>query len=54
MHYYPFLDHLEPIVLESLLVELSLAAPPVEVGWQVPLARFRAFYTLVRDWNLII
>jgi hypothetical protein len=23
----------------------------VEVKWQVPLMRFRAFYTLIRDWN---
>jgi hypothetical protein len=24
---------------------------PVEVEWQTPLVIFRAFYTLVRDWN---
>jgi hypothetical protein len=55
MHYYPFLDHLEPIVVESPLVVLCLVGrTSVEVRWQVPLMRFRAFYTLVRDWNLRI
>jgi hypothetical protein len=55
MHYYPFLDHLEPIVVESPLVVLCLADRTlVEVEWQVPLTRFRAFYTLVHDWNLRI
>jgi hypothetical protein len=24
----------------------------VEVEWQVPLVRFRAFYTLVNEWNV--
>jgi hypothetical protein len=53
MHYYPFLDHLDPIVVERLLVVLCLAdRTPVEVEWQVPLVRFRSFYTLVHEWNV--
>jgi hypothetical protein len=24
----------------------------IEVKWQVPLVRFRAFYTLVNEWNV--
>jgi hypothetical protein len=52
MHYYPFLDHLDPIMVENLLVVLCLADRTlVEVEWQVPLVRFKAFYTLDRDWN---
>jgi hypothetical protein len=48
MHYYLFLDHLDPIMVESLLIVLCLVdRTPVEVGWQVPLTRFSAFYTLV-------
>jgi hypothetical protein len=53
MHYYPFLDHLDPIMVESPLVMLCLAdRTMVEVEWQVPLMRFRAFYTLVHEWNV--
>jgi hypothetical protein len=38
--------------MENLLVVLCLAdRTPVEVEWQTPLTRFRAFYTLVRDWK---
>jgi hypothetical protein len=44
MHYYPFLDHLEPIMVESSLVVLCLEdRTPIEVGWQVPLVRFNPF-----------
>jgi hypothetical protein len=36
----------------GLLVVLCLAdGTLVEVKWQVPLVRFRAFYTLVHDWS---
>jgi hypothetical protein len=53
MHYYPFLDHLDPIVMEHLLVVLCLAGRTlIEVKWQVPLTRFMAFYTLVHEWNV--
>jgi hypothetical protein len=53
MHYYPFLGHLDPIVVEIPLVVLCLAdRTPVEIGCQVPLVRFRAFYTLVHEWNI--
>jgi hypothetical protein len=39
--------------VENPLVVLCLADRTlVQVEWQVPLARFRAFYTLVRDWNV--
>jgi hypothetical protein len=35
------------------LVVLCLAARTlVEVEWQVPLTRSRAFYTLVNEWNV--
>jgi hypothetical protein len=35
------------------LVVLCLAdRTSVEVEWQFPLTRFRAFYTLVRGWNV--
>jgi hypothetical protein len=48
MHYYPLYYHLDPVVVESLLVVLRLTdRTPVEVDWQVPLARFRTFYTPV-------
>jgi hypothetical protein len=48
----PFVYHLDPIVVENPLVVLCLVyRTSVEVEWQVPLMRFRAFYTLVRDWN---
>jgi hypothetical protein len=43
----PFVYHLVPIVVENPLVVLCLADRTlVEVDWQVPLARFRDFYTL--------
>jgi hypothetical protein len=43
-----FVYHLDPVVVENLLVVLCLAdRTTVEVEWQVPLAGFRAFYTLV-------
>jgi hypothetical protein len=49
----PFVYHLDPIVVENPLVVLCLADRTlVEVEWQVPLTRFRAFYALVRDWNV--
>jgi hypothetical protein len=48
----PFVCHLDPIIVENPLVVLCLAdRTTVEVEQQVPLARFRVFYTLVRDWN---
>jgi hypothetical protein len=48
MHYYPLCSTLDPIVVESPLVVLCLVdITLVEVDWQVPLARFSAFYTLV-------
>jgi hypothetical protein len=44
MHYFPFYYHLDPIMVESPLVVLCLADRTlVEVGWQVPLLRFRTF-----------
>jgi hypothetical protein len=43
----PFVYHLVPIVVENPLVVLCLADRTlVQVDWQVPLARFRDFYTL--------
>jgi hypothetical protein len=46
----PFVYHLDPIMMESLLVVLYLVdRTPVEVRWHVPLVRFRAFYTLVHE-----
>jgi hypothetical protein len=52
MHYYPFLEHPDPIMVESLLVVLCLVdRTTVEVGWQVPLMRFRVFYIPVHEWN---
>jgi hypothetical protein len=49
MH-YTFVHHLDPIVVKSLLVVLCLVHRTlVEVGWQVPLVRFRAFYTLIHE-----
>jgi hypothetical protein len=39
-----FVYHLDPIVVENLLVMLCLVdKTPVEVEWQTPLTRFRAF-----------
>jgi hypothetical protein len=53
MHYKPFLDHLDPIMVESPLVVLCLAdSTLVEVRWHVLLMRFRNFYNLVREWNV--
>jgi hypothetical protein len=53
MHYTLFVYHLDLTVVENLLVVLCLAdRTPVEVGWQVPLTRFMAFYTLVHEWNV--
>jgi hypothetical protein len=41
-----------PYLVENSLVMLCLADRIlVEVEWQTPLVRFRAFYTMVRDWN---
>jgi hypothetical protein len=38
MHYYPFVSHLDPIVVENSLVVLCLVdRTPVEVEWQFPL-----------------
>jgi hypothetical protein len=49
----PFLYHLDPIVVENPLVVLCLVDRTfVKVECWVPLMRFRAFYTLVRDWNI--
>jgi hypothetical protein len=40
----PFVYHLDPIMVENPLVMLCLVdRTPVEVEWQTPLARFRAF-----------
>jgi hypothetical protein len=51
MH-YTSVHHLDPIVVEDLLVVLCLADRTlIEVEWQVPLVRIRAFYTLVGDLN---
>ncbi len=48
----PFVYHLDPIVVENPLVVLCLAdRTSVEVGWRVPLMRFKAFYTLAREWE---
>jgi hypothetical protein len=39
-------------MMENPLVVLCIAdRNSVEVKWQVPLKRFRASYTLIRDWN---
>jgi hypothetical protein len=44
----PFVYHLDHIMVENPLVMLCLAdRTSVEVKWQVPLMRLRAFYTLV-------
>jgi hypothetical protein len=52
MHYTLLCDF-DPIVVENPLVVLCLVdRTSVEVEWQVPLMRFRAFYTLVQDWNV--
>jgi hypothetical protein len=49
----PFVYHLDPIMVENPLVVLCLADRTlVEDEWQVPLMRFRAFYTLVNEWNV--
>jgi hypothetical protein len=49
----PYVYHLDLIVVESPLVVLCLVDRTlVEVGWQVPLARFSAFYTLVHKGNV--
>jgi hypothetical protein len=54
MHYTLFIYDFDPIMMENLLVVLCLADKTlVDVEWQVPLVRFRAFYTLVRDWNVV-
>jgi hypothetical protein len=40
----PFVYHLDPIVVENPLVMLCfMNRTPVEVEWQTPLSRFRAF-----------
>jgi hypothetical protein len=53
MHYYPLCSTLDPIVVENYVRRLCLADRTlVEVEWQVTLARFRAFYTLVNEWNV--
>jgi hypothetical protein len=39
-----FVYHLDPIVVKNSLVVLCLVnRTPVEVEWQIPLVRFRAF-----------
>jgi hypothetical protein len=49
----PFVYHLDPIVVENLLVVLCLAnRTSVEVEWEVPLARFRAFIPWFMDGML--
>jgi hypothetical protein len=41
------------LLVENSLVVLYLAdRTPVEVEWQTPLVRFRAFYTLVHERNV--
>jgi hypothetical protein len=53
MHYYPFLNHLDPIVVESPFILLCLVdRTPAEVWWLVPLVRFSPFYTLVHEGNV--
>jgi hypothetical protein len=48
----PFVYHLDPIMVENPLVLLCLVDRTlVEVGWQIPLVRFRAFIPWVGDWN---
>jgi hypothetical protein len=40
----PFVYHIDPIMVENMLVMLCLVdRTSVEVEWQVPLMRFRAF-----------
>jgi hypothetical protein len=52
MH-YTFVYHLDPIIVENPLVMLCLVdRTPVEVEWQTPLMRFRAFDTLVHERNV--
>jgi hypothetical protein len=52
MH-YTSVHHLDPIVVEHLLVVLCIADRTlVEAKLWVPLMRFRAFYTLVLVWNI--
>jgi hypothetical protein len=42
--YYTFVYHLDLIVVENPLVMICLVdRTPVEVEWQTPLMRFRAF-----------
>jgi hypothetical protein len=46
----PLVYHLDPIVVENLLVVLCLVdRTPIEVERQIPHTRFRAFYNLIRD-----
>jgi hypothetical protein len=40
----PFVYHFDPIVMENPLVMLCLVdRTPIEIEWQTPLTRFRAF-----------
>jgi hypothetical protein len=44
----PLVYHLDPIVVENLLVVLCLVdRTPIEVERQIPHTRFRAFYSLI-------
>jgi hypothetical protein len=53
MYYTLFIYDLDPIMMENPLVVLCLVDRTlIEVEWQVLLARFLVFYTLVRDWNV--
>jgi hypothetical protein len=53
MHYTLFIYDLDIIMMENPLVVLCLAdRTSIEVEWHVPLMRFRAFYTLDREWNV--
>jgi hypothetical protein len=48
-----FVYHLDRIVVENPLVMLCLVERiPVEVEWQTPLVRFRAFIPWFVKWNV--
>jgi hypothetical protein len=50
---FPLVYHFDPIMVENSLEVLCLEArTTVDVKWQVPLMIFRAFYSLVHEWNV--
>jgi uncharacterized protein YjiK len=51
MHYALCILYRSYLVENSLVVLCLEDRILVEVEWQTSLMRFRAFYTLVRDWN---